>query len=197
VNSREDILNASIELFSKRGFDGVTIRDVSGAANVGTPTIYYFFGDKRNLHNAALIEAYRRISGEIPDAAAADENPKQQLAWYIEHQLELYERENAPFRLFLRDVLDDDSKVKKQVADDTLAPHVVFLSSILRRINPNGATHVMVRIILSVLAGFSEIRTFDPFLSINSEAKIDGAMERRRIATALAEFAAQRIRRTK
>lgn len=51
---KETILYAAIELFSQRGFDGVSIRDIATLADVHFASIRYHFGDKEELYNACI-----------------------------------------------------------------------------------------------------------------------------------------------
>lgn len=72
MNIKEEILNAAIELFSNRGFDGVSIREIATHAKVHFASIRYHFGDKENLYKACiskhgesrLISAKRFLSVE-------------------------------------------------------------------------------------------------------------------------------------
>ena len=54
--SRARILEAALELFAGRGFDGTSIRRISEAAGVPSGLIYYYFGDKRGLLKALVDE---------------------------------------------------------------------------------------------------------------------------------------------
>jgi len=54
-DTRESILNAAEDLFSKHGFYGVTIREVAREAGVDTALIHYYFGAKKELFDAVFI----------------------------------------------------------------------------------------------------------------------------------------------
>ncbi|KIL51937.1 TetR/AcrR family transcriptional regulator [Jeotgalibacillus soli] len=47
--TREKILSAAKELFSKKGFEHVTVREIARAANCSHTSIYVYFTDKRQL----------------------------------------------------------------------------------------------------------------------------------------------------
>jgi AcrR family transcriptional regulator len=53
--TRELILDAAEDLFSKHGFYGVTIREVAREAGVDTALVHYYFGAKRELFDAVFI----------------------------------------------------------------------------------------------------------------------------------------------
>jgi len=54
VATRELILDAAEDLFSKHGFYGVTIREVAREAGVDTALVHYYFGAKRELFDAVF-----------------------------------------------------------------------------------------------------------------------------------------------
>jgi TetR/AcrR family transcriptional regulator len=53
------ILEAALELFSRRGFEGVGIQELVDRAGISKPTLYYHFGSKQGL-----LEALIRRHGE-------------------------------------------------------------------------------------------------------------------------------------
>ena len=54
-DTRESILDAAEDLFSKHGFYGVTIREVAREAGVDTALVHYYFGAKRGLFDAVFL----------------------------------------------------------------------------------------------------------------------------------------------
>ena len=54
-DTRESILDAAEDLFSKHGFYGVTIREVAREAGVDTALVHYYFGAKRALFDAVFL----------------------------------------------------------------------------------------------------------------------------------------------
>ena len=54
-DTRESILDAAEDLFSKHGFYGVTIREVAREAGVDTALVHYYFGSKRALFDAVFL----------------------------------------------------------------------------------------------------------------------------------------------
>jgi AcrR family transcriptional regulator len=55
ADTRESILDAAEDLFSKHGFYGVTIREVAREAGVDTALVHYYFGAKRALFDAVFL----------------------------------------------------------------------------------------------------------------------------------------------
>lgn len=55
ADTRDSILDAAEDLFSKHGFYGVTIREVSREAGVDTALVHYYFGAKKGLFDAVFL----------------------------------------------------------------------------------------------------------------------------------------------
>lgn len=60
AETQEQIIDAAEYLFSKRGFEGVTLRDVADRVGVHNSLMYYYFDDKMSLFKAV----FERRSGE-------------------------------------------------------------------------------------------------------------------------------------
>jgi AcrR family transcriptional regulator len=55
-DTREDILQAALELFSQKGFSGVSIRDICRVVGIRESTVYYHFTNKEGIFLALLAE---------------------------------------------------------------------------------------------------------------------------------------------
>ncbi len=76
--TREKVLAAGKRLFSERGYEGATIRDIASAAGMSTGAIFASFADKSDLfgevlatQQEALLTAMREARGAGAGAAAA------------------------------------------------------------------------------------------------------------------------------
>lgn len=54
--SKEAIIDAAIDVFSKKGYRGTTIKDLTSIFGVSKPAIYYYFNNKMEI----LLELYKR-----------------------------------------------------------------------------------------------------------------------------------------
>lgn len=48
-DARQDILDAAVELFSERGYEGASVRAIATAADVDPALVRHYFGDKSSL----------------------------------------------------------------------------------------------------------------------------------------------------
>lgn len=76
-DKRARLLDAALDLFEKRGFDGVAVPEIAKAAGVATGTIYRYFKTKEELVNALYRHwksAYNdEILGPVPEGLAPRE----------------------------------------------------------------------------------------------------------------------------
>jgi len=63
--SRAAILDAALQLFSRQGFRGTSIRDVAAKANVSTGSVYHHFRDKEELLSTLLEQFW--VATEAPE----------------------------------------------------------------------------------------------------------------------------------
>ena len=64
---RDRLLDAAEELFSERGFDGTSVRDLAGAAGCNIASVNYYFGGKEKLYE----EVWRRHLVSLRDSRVA------------------------------------------------------------------------------------------------------------------------------
>jgi AcrR family transcriptional regulator len=62
--TRERILDAAEKLFAGRGYHGVSIRDVTGSADVDVALVSYHFGNKQGLLDAVLLRRAADLNDE-------------------------------------------------------------------------------------------------------------------------------------
>jgi AcrR family transcriptional regulator len=53
---RQHILNAAIEVFARKGFEGANVADIAQAAEIGKGTVYLYFKSKEEIFRAILQE---------------------------------------------------------------------------------------------------------------------------------------------
>ncbi|MCP4004543.1 MAG: TetR/AcrR family transcriptional regulator [bacterium] len=73
-NTRQNILDAALEIFAERGFDGAKTRDIAERAGANLGLIKYYFDTKENLWKTAVDLAFTQLSkafGSTARSAAA------------------------------------------------------------------------------------------------------------------------------
>ncbi len=62
TNSKDTILQCALKLFGDRGYESVGITEITQAAGITKPTLYYFFKSKEGVFKAILEKYYEQFN---------------------------------------------------------------------------------------------------------------------------------------
>ena len=109
---RSQIVTAATNLFSARGFRGVTTKDLAKACGVSEPVLYEHFADKNELYFALLEEAcldHQDIELKIDEAFASNAAPAEFFLNLAEMIIRFLDKNPNIFRLILFSALEGHS----------------------------------------------------------------------------------------
>lgn len=86
-NRREELLRVSARLFREKGFDGTTIRDISGAAGMQSGSPFYHFKTKQDILVAVMEQGLADDLRKTEEVMALALPPEQKLVAMIRSQL--------------------------------------------------------------------------------------------------------------
>jgi AcrR family transcriptional regulator len=85
--TREALVSAAADLFSRHGFDGVTVDDIARAARVNRAMLYYHFADKLALYRdivcRMLDEAGARVTAIVEEPRSAPDKLERFIASFV------------------------------------------------------------------------------------------------------------------
>src|SRR6478672_2414065 len=87
--AKQQVLRAAMKLFSERGLDGTSIRDIARESGYTNPALYKHFGGKEELAVHLFETCHRRVWTKCKDAIDAAEGPDGKLEAYVGQILEL------------------------------------------------------------------------------------------------------------
>ena len=70
LRSIDRILQKAQELFSKKGYDATSVREICEAAGITKPTLYHFYGSKEGVYRAIVEGALERFRADLVSALA-------------------------------------------------------------------------------------------------------------------------------
>jgi AcrR family transcriptional regulator len=70
LRTRARLMDAALELLAERGEDGVTLRDLTDAADANVSAVSYHFGSLKALYDAAIAHALERYLDAQEDAVS-------------------------------------------------------------------------------------------------------------------------------
>lgn len=104
---REHIINSSIVVFKKLGFDKVTMDDIAKAAHKGRSTLYYYFKNKHEVFEQVAEMEYLSII-EPAKAIIKNSNPIEvNLQLYNEIKLKNLINKTKEYTFLLEDIKQD------------------------------------------------------------------------------------------
>jgi AcrR family transcriptional regulator len=120
-STRDGLIKAAIGVFSAKGFEGGSIREITHAANANQAAINYHFGGKEGLYREVLkasVQAFAELSPLDMDRLAAMDGP-QAVETFIRTQLKALNRRDQLGR-FMR-IFTWETLSRSQVFTDFLA----------------------------------------------------------------------------
>lgn len=113
--TRESILDAARIAFARKGFSGVTIRDITDLAAVNRAGFYYYFADKTELFVELGTQTYRQVLGVAEAFGELDSPPsRHQLEMWVQRYFGYLDR-NGAFVIRSADDMPTDPKFRARV----------------------------------------------------------------------------------
>src|SRR5512134_1366474 len=100
TRSNDRILNKALELFSTKGYDATSVREICEAANITKPTLYHFYGSKEGVYRALVEGALDGFRQRLESQVAAPGTPAERLRRVARGYFEIA-REHREFMRFL------------------------------------------------------------------------------------------------
>jgi AcrR family transcriptional regulator len=79
LRSNDRILQKALELFSTKGYDATSVREICEAAGLTKPTLYHFYGSKEGVYRALVDGALARFRDELLAALDGEGTLRDQL----------------------------------------------------------------------------------------------------------------------
>jgi len=107
----EIILDAALDLFSAKGFDGVTVDQIASAARMSKPNLLYYFARKKDIY-VTLLDRLLETWLEPLIALRAEGDPIEELRGYLRRKLEMARTQPRESRLFANEILQGAPRVR-------------------------------------------------------------------------------------
>lgn len=108
-NRRRQIVSVAANLFSQRGFNGTTTKEIAEGAGVSEAIIFRHFATKCDLYAAILDEKVRQVSERVQAQLLEAEGRKDDRAYFGSlafEMLEFHSKDNTFMRLLLFSALE-------------------------------------------------------------------------------------------
>lgn len=111
-NRRDELLETAVTLFSERGFQGTSIREIANQMEVSVSNLYHYFRNKEGLWMALLEYSIKELPVRLEEAVLKGSTPLESfklLVYEHLHQSTLHQRESRMF-LIENDNLSEEGR---------------------------------------------------------------------------------------
>ncbi len=126
------ILDVAAGLFSDKGYDATSMREVARSAGVSKANVFHHFGSKHGLYLEVIREACRDSSEALRQGRDAGDTVTEQLSAFLRHHLETLLRREQVSRLVVREVMDSSPEGGKELAEQVFFEDFTELVEIVR-----------------------------------------------------------------
>lgn len=163
---KERLMQIAIQRFAAHGYEATTMRSIASRAGVTLPTLYHYFGDKKNLFQEVCLitfapRAERGLTGFERSAAPTE---LKVLQFFVGLADELLTNEDY-FKLMHREIIDQDRDGIRKLTERCWSRPFATLCLAYQALLPKGEDVVTVAFTsFSLLFGLVEFRRKAPFL---------------------------------
>jgi AcrR family transcriptional regulator len=189
---QEQILEAALLVFSRRGFDGATVPDIAREAGIAVGTIYNYYPSKRDLFVAAIakciIEPFTKVIRHM-----SMEGDASYISTIMENRLNVG-LENIGHFLPLLSEIQRDPELRQRYTEQVIQPIMAIMGKYyasrveegaFRDINPS----IITRAIGGMVVGFMLL------YSIEGEKSPIHDIDRKKLANELTELVLKGLQR--
>lgn len=180
---RAQILEAAVDIFSQKGFDKATVKDVAQKAGVADGTIYNYFKNKTDLLTS-MIADFSQIGSFTTQAAEInkDASPEELIRFIVRNRLELMEKHQTRIQAVLPQVITNTT-LRKLFFRAIFQPAVSKIEEIWRDQADRGnirdvSPEVLVRSTLGLFFGLAFVAHLgDPLIRENTDDFLDQVID--------------------
>jgi AcrR family transcriptional regulator len=161
--TKERLLNEAEALFAQKGYDAVSVREITTAADCNLAAVNYHFGNKQNLYLEVLVPRARRVQEYFRKTLAEQDAP---LPTAVARSLAeaflvgpLSDDERQRHHQLMARELGHPTEAFEFLADQVMRPFFGQLADILRPTIPKGLDKE--RLMLNILSMFALVLYFN------------------------------------
>jgi TetR/AcrR family transcriptional regulator, cholesterol catabolism regulator len=147
ANKLQHILRHAAQVFSAKGYEGASIRDISRASGVSLSGLYYYIGSKQKLLYLIQITAFKTILARLERRLSDIGDPEQRLRVLIHNHLDYFLRHPLEMKVLSHEDEALEGEYREEVAGIKRRYYEIALGifedlrkeGIARRLNPRVA----------------------------------------------------------
>ena len=194
-DTRQRILEAALEVFAQRGYEGATVAEICKHAGANVAAVNYYFGDKASLYREVWAYAYS-LCPAVP-SVDPEAPPEEQLRQFVKATIMNFHQKGPQghfTRLYLMEFINPTGLIQP-IWNELAKPKRDMLLDIIRRIM--GKDRVDEQVIFSELSVINQCRVLLTIRPVDLEYLLGQCLDREvleELADHIAEFSLGGIR---
>ncbi len=164
--TQSKIMQNAMELFAKKGFEGVSVDEVAAASEINKAMIFYYFKNKAGLYEAVMQGVLEAMYKEIVEADKCCQSTLGELKAFITTYASFAKRYPYFPPLFLRE-LSDNSAHLPELMFESMKKLFVLLSGILQK----GEKEGLFKDVIPMIVHFMIIGTINLYVTTDTLRK--------------------------
>ncbi|MCP4272220.1 MAG: TetR/AcrR family transcriptional regulator, partial [Gammaproteobacteria bacterium] len=175
LDTRSLILKEATQLFSEKGFEGVSMRDIAVKVNISAAALYNHFSDKQSLYLDAIADTFSNKAEKLELTLASSDTPLERLELFISQYCELIHADPYFSRLMRRELLDGDERRLDYLAHEVFLPIFSSVKELLLELKPDCDPNSLMVIIDGMLQKPFELKPLMQFFPGSEDHHTDPA----------------------
>jgi AcrR family transcriptional regulator len=149
--TREEILELSVPLFARCGYDGVSMRNIAAAMGLTPAALYYHFTDKEHLYLDVVVHACRERSAELKGILDGLGSPWARLEEYVAGLARLNATDKDFLRLMQWVMLDSNETRQHKLAEHVFRGQFVAVYNLAAELDSRHDAHMLAVLIIGLV----------------------------------------------
>jgi len=151
------ILKTAANLFARRGYAAVSIRDLAQEVHMTPAALYHHFQDKDAIYFATLQYVFSDKVTAVSGLVRGDEAPEIKLEKLIAWLIQQFAENPIMVRLLQRELLDGDKVRTKFLTEEVIAAPLHEIQSLMQQLAPDHDARISAISVISLILGFFEL----------------------------------------
>ena len=193
-DSRTQLIQAAAQVFSVKGFDAASTREICQSAGVNLSAIKYYFADKAGLYRAVLHWAFGEVTasfGQFDDPALSFQQAVRQFLVPLipnEHCPAQQQTDARVMRLYLYELIKPSAIFPEIIQQTVLPTHQAFCQFLARQLGVISVDAAIHQLAFAICAMAHDYYLTRDFMRVLAPDLLDQADAARQIADRLLAY---------
>lgn len=134
IDTKQKIIRVATRLFAQKGFEGVSIREISRKARVNLAAINYYFQTKEQLYMAVIIPYFEKMRDHMAELARQGiEDEEVYIQRFVACHFQILFQDDKEMELIIGRELSIPSPRRNRLIQDFFSPNLHALIGVIQR----------------------------------------------------------------